>query len=77
MPRKSKPASSKGASKKKPVTHGGRRPGSGRKPVSREAVTTSSVNLPPSVWALLDDLRGTLTRSEYLLSLILKADLRR
>lgn len=44
---------------------GGAREGSGRKPTGR-TVTTSSINLPPAMWAKLDALRGNSTRSAWI-----------
>ena len=49
-------------------THGGHRPGSGRKPGSGtgRTVTTSSINLPPVLWDKLDAIRGQQTRSAWI-----------
>ena len=46
-------------------TRGGSREGAGRKPTGR-TVTTSSINLPPAMWAKLDTLRGNSTRSAWI-----------
>jgi len=49
-------------------THGGKRPGSGRKPGRGKGrtVRSSSITLTPALWARLDALRGDLTRSRWI-----------
>jgi hypothetical protein len=57
-----------------PITakRGGARAGSGRKATGR-TVTTSSINLPPELWVILDALRGDLTRSAWVAGKIKEA----
>jgi hypothetical protein len=52
----------------KQPTQGGARKGAGRPPGTGKGrtVTTSSINLPPALWARLDALRGDLTRSAWI-----------
>ena len=56
-------------------THGGHRPGSGRKPGSGtgRTVTTSSINLTPAMWDKLDAIRGDSSRSAWIAERIKKA----
>jgi hypothetical protein len=64
--------------KKKPTpTRGGARKGAGRKPGTGtgRTVTTSSINLPPELWDMLDALRGELTRSAWIAAKIKNARL--
>jgi hypothetical protein len=64
--------------KKKPTpTRGGTREGAGRKPGSGtgRTVTTSSINLTPEMWDMLDALRGELTRSAWIAAKIKNARL--
>ena len=58
--------------KKNSIKHGGKRAGAGNKKGKRkeEVATTSSINLPPSLWAKLDLLKGSKSRSMYLRSMI-------
>ena len=50
------------------TTHGGKRQGAGRPKGSGKGrtVKTSSINLPPSVWEKLDELRGEQSRSKWI-----------
>jgi hypothetical protein len=62
--------------KKKPTTtRGGARKGAGRKPGSGtgRTVKTSSINLPPELWVILDALRGEATRSAWIAAKIKEA----
>jgi hypothetical protein len=56
---------------------GGARKGAGRKAGSGtgRTVVTSSVNLPPELWAKLDALRGESTRSDWIAAKIKNARL--
>lgn len=51
-----------------PKNHGGPRPGAGRPAGTGtgRTVTSSSVNLPPALWAKLDAIRGGLSRSAWI-----------
>ena len=53
-------------------SHGGVRKGAGRKPTGR-TVKTGSINLPPKLWAKLDELRGEKTRSGWIAEKIKRA----
>ena len=59
----------------KPDPRGGKREGAGRPPGSGtgRTVTTSSINLPPDLWAKLDTLRGDSTRSAWIAEKIRRA----
>lgn len=59
----------------KPDPRGGKREGAGRPPGSGtgRTVTTSSINLPPELWAKLDALRGDSTRSAWIAEKIRRA----
>ena len=59
---------------KKP-TRGGKREGAGRPPGSGQGrtVTTSSINLPPTLWEKLDRIKGEQTRSAWIADRIKKA----
>jgi hypothetical protein len=56
--------------KKKKLTHGGPRPGSGRKPGRR--VKTRSLSMLPDLWEKIDRLREKKTRSAWIAELIKK-----
>ena len=47
------------------MSRGGKRAGAGRKP-RKDAVVTSSVSMRPDEWLIVDELRGPLSRSEWL-----------
>lgn len=59
-------------------THGGARAGAGRKPLDpKSKASTRSITLPADVWAKVDLLRGMLSPSAFLLSLVEKIKGRR
>lgn len=47
------------------MSRGGKRAGAGRKPC-KDAVVTSSVGMRTAEWRIVDELRGSLSRSEWL-----------
>lgn len=52
--------------KKTPKTHGGARPGSGRKPAGPAKMKTRSIVLDPVASAALDERRGTETPGRFI-----------
>jgi hypothetical protein len=59
----------------KPISkRGGPRPGSGRKKGSGKGrvSVTGSLSMPREAWALLDQLRGPISRGKWLASRLLK-----
>lgn len=72
----SRKATSKATSKDKPKGRGGKREGAGRPRKYDEPVETRAINLPPTAWARVDALRGSLSESDWFFGQILHADLR-
>lgn len=52
-----------------PPTHGGKRPGSGRK-ATGPTMTKKTIALPESAWHAFDERRGKMTRTSYLLAIM-------
>lgn len=50
-------------------THGGKRPGSGRKPTGSKTLTRS-LSMPPETWEELDARRGSQPRGKFVASLM-------
>ena len=51
--------------KPKPPTHGGNRPGAGRKATGKTTVSRT-VSMPGETWAALDDARGAQPRGVFI-----------
>lgn len=51
------------------LSHGGKRPGSGRKPTGAKTVTRS-LSMPEAAWQAFDSKCGNLARGEYLMRLM-------
>ncbi len=47
-------------------THGGKRPGSGRKPTGKPPAVTRSVSMPEVAWNVLDAARGEQSRGGFI-----------